>query len=88
MIRVRIYTENMNYQHVMDLACQHFNGCFNVTNMRGYWQGKAENSLVVEVLSDSPDIDTWTQAFCFDVKRDNKQECCLVTRETVDAFTV
>ena len=88
MTRVRVYTENVNYQATIDLAKRHFPKGFNVTTAKGYWADTTENSLIVEVLTADHEIDSAVSAFCFDVNRDNRQECCMVTRETVDCFTL
>lgn len=46
----RIYTENKNKRDVLALASGYFPG-FTVFEGQGYWQGAAENSLVLEIVA-------------------------------------
>ena len=46
----RIYTENKNKRDILALASGFFPG-FTVFEGQGYWQGEAENSLVLEIVA-------------------------------------
>lgn len=44
----RILTENKNTEATVKLVSEHFRN-FTVIHAQGYWQGKAEDTLIIEV---------------------------------------
>ena len=48
----RIYTENKNKAEVAEIVSRYFEG-FTMYEGEGYWEGKPEPALIIEVLSDN-----------------------------------
>jgi len=48
----RIYTENKNKEEVADIVGQMFDG-FTMYEGTGYWNGKQEASLIIEIVIDN-----------------------------------
>ncbi len=44
----RIHTEDKNKQDVLDMVAEVFDG-FTVIEATGYWKGKREKSLIIEI---------------------------------------
>lgn len=85
MIRYRVYTENVNYDGTMMLAREMLPESFTVFKAEGFYKGQGEKSLVFEVVdTDGQQV----RDFAYRVKKANRQECVLVTAETIDAFTL
>ena len=51
----RIFTENKNKTEVIQLTGAIFDG-FTIVEALGYWQGKAEDSLIIEVVTEHSDL--------------------------------
>lgn len=77
---IRIFTENKNYQDVVNLVEKYFDGA-TIIKADGLWQGSIEHSLIIEI--DSPIVDEIVNEsrfgkLIFDIKRLNKQDKVLV----------
>lgn len=78
----RIYTENKNYDEVMEIASKSFKG-FTVMKAEGYWRGIPEHGLVIEILADESEADNVT-VVAYNIKKFNAQESVLVTESTIE----
>ncbi len=70
----RIYTEDKNWpaiQHILDFWIDGY----TVTKADGYWKGQHEASLVIDVITDQPDV---IMALAESIRRENGQEAVLV----------
>ncbi len=72
----KIYTEDKNEQGIVNLTSNVFSG-FTLYKTKGYWQGQAENSIVIEVVSTEQDREK-VVSLAKDIKELNKQESVLV----------
>ena len=83
MYRYRVYTENVNYDETLALAKSTLPESFTVFHAQGFYQGAPEKTLVFEVIADDTHAVT---AFAYRVKKQNNQDCVLVTAEEVNSF--
>lgn len=88
MIHYRIYTADMNYDILMELAGLYFREGFTVHTIQGFWQGKRECSLLLEIYSACDSLDGRANDFVRTIKAMNNQEAVLVVRDIVDARMV
>ena len=86
--RYRIYTEDKDDTRftIIDRAGTAFES-FNVSKPLGFWKGKAEAGLVLEIITDL-NTDAGIYLFAKWIKDFNKQETVLITREPVEAELV
>ena len=74
----RIQTENKNRKVIEQLVSVHFTE-FSIYTQIGYWQGKREKSLCIEIVSDdSPEVALQISKLCKAICAHNKQDCVLV----------
>lgn len=73
----RIHTENKHKKFIEQLVSEHFAG-FSIYTQIGYWQGKREKSLCIEITVDSPAAVFKIERICKAICGYNKQECVLV----------
>jgi hypothetical protein len=76
----RIYTEDVNRETVIDLVATKF-GSFNLSTAKGYWNGVAEESLIVEVITDDGET---IRGIAAKIRDYNKQDAVLVTSHVVN----
>lgn len=79
----RIHTENVGRKAIAELVSKYFKG-FTILDASGYYEGKAERSLVIEIMA--------PVAMCHVVRfigkaicSLNNQECVLITHEPIEA---
>jgi hypothetical protein len=76
----RILTEDTNRDAIVELASRSFDS-FSLVPILGYWKGKPESSLAIELDTDQ---EAKVQILAHDIRTANKQEAVLVQRiETV-----
>lgn len=79
----RILTENKNHDKTIWLVSEHFDG-FTVITATGYWQGKPEHSLIIEIGPDAKmgdgDARTQIEKLAYAIKKQNGQQAVLVQR--------
>ncbi len=83
MTRARIHTEDCG--DAVEIARIHFD-CFAVFRGEGYWKGKKENALVIEVLdlhNDTREFRNVCENCADEIKRSNGQDAILLTFETL-----
>lgn len=73
----RIMTENKRKKFIEQLVSEHFTG-FSMHTQIGYWKGKREKSLCIEIVSDSPATALKITRICKAICGYNKQDCVLV----------
>lgn len=79
----RICTENKNREQVEQAIGVLFDG-FTVFEASGYWQGKRELSLVIEIIGESDDS-RHIEMVATTIRDFNKQECVLVQELEIEA---
>lgn len=72
----RIFTEDVNRAGILSTVGRYFDG-FTVIESLGFWRGKREKSLVIEVVCEGKD-QAKVEAICREINLANKQECCMV----------
>lgn len=81
MRQYRIYTEDKEDRIVEKIAYDNFDG-FTILHGIGYWKGRIEKSIIVEILSEQ-NILHQVKICAQEIKRVNKQESVLVTETKV-----
>jgi hypothetical protein len=77
----RVYTEDLNIEFIKKLVSSYFMG-FTIIKGEGYWESKAEGSLVIEIIASKEKL-IEVQAICLDIKVHNKQQSVLFTVQEV-----
>ena len=80
----RILTERKNKEEVAAIMTQHFDG-FTLLEGVGYWERRAEPSLIVEVETDKQE--TVTRA-ALAIKQHNAQEAVMIQRIANHAWLI
>jgi len=84
----RVYTENKNYPDILDYLDKQFPDGYTVLHADGAWQGQREKSLVVEIIDDRYDTDTYyheeIECFVYWLKKHNGQQAVMVQIINVD----
>ena len=83
MIRYRLYTENK--KNIDGITSKLFDG-FTLLKGTGYWRGKREGCLIIEILADKETKNI--EVLANTIKRVNKQESVYVTSEPVTAALI
>jgi len=73
----RIHTQNKRKKFIEQLVSEHFAG-FSIYEQIGYWKGKREKSLCIEIISDSLAAALKITMICKTICGYNKQNCVLV----------
>jgi len=81
MKRYRLYTQDVNRQALRRMFDRHFDS-YSIQEQRGVWNGKAEDSLVFEIIC-SESEGTILPLIAKDIKLHNKQEAVLITSEPI-----
>lgn len=80
----RIYTENKDRAWIERQASKRFAG-FTIVDAIGYWQGKKEKSLIIEIIAQDQYEHKANIATLRDlIRRHNKQESVLKTTQEVE----
>jgi hypothetical protein len=78
----RIYTEDINHEATVNLVSSRFEG-FTVITGWGFWQGKAEATIIFEVEG-SETTRIIVEAVANEIKLANHQQSVLVTATPVE----
>lgn len=81
MIRYRLYTEDKDRESIISLAKQVSDG-FTVLDAKGFWQGIAEGSLVLEFLG-TKKLYRKVRALATAIKLQNRQDAVMLTAESI-----
>ena len=74
----RIFTENVNYSNITDRLDILFPNGYTIINANGAWQGQREKSLIIEIVSDSPSIESDIGKLAYWLKKFNEQDAVLL----------
>ncbi|KKN69808.1 hypothetical protein LCGC14_0437540 [marine sediment metagenome] len=74
----RIFTENKNYENITDRLDIHFPDGYTIINANGAWQGVREKSLIIEIVSDAPSIESDIGRLAYWFKKHNEQDAVLL----------
>jgi len=74
----RIFTENKNYAAITDRLDIQFPDGYTIINANGAWQGQREKSLIIEIVSDSPSIESDIGKLAYWLKKYNEQDVVLL----------
>ena len=82
----RLYTEDKNRKEIEKIVSKYFDG-FTVFTAKGYWEGKSENSLVIEILIEQHFFGEHLIIYeiCKEIKALNDQESVLVVKLNCDS---
>jgi len=73
----RLHTQNKRKKWICQLVSEYFAG-FSVIEQTGYWNGKPEKSLCIEIATDNVAAAVHIKKICKAICGLNKQECVLV----------
>lgn len=82
MICYRIYTERKNLKWVYQIVAEHFLG-FTIYKTIGYWQGKPEKSVVIEIFDGGCGAEFYIRRICMKIKGYNKQQEVMYTKSEI-----
>jgi hypothetical protein len=75
----RIFTENIDKQHIIDLCGNDFPKGFTIIEADGYYEGTQERSVIVEILANQDEkIKKKINALALKIKKLNNQDTMLV----------
>jgi len=75
----RVYTENKNYENILQYLNANFDG-YTIFNTLGIWHGIREKSLCIEIADATIES---VEKFAYFLKKHNKQESVLI--QIIDA---
>lgn len=78
MRRYRIYTEDLNRDHITKYLRQNKVTEFTIYSVTGYWQGAVEKSMIIEIISNTVTLQD-ISLFSEYIKKINKQNAVLIT---------
>lgn len=77
----RIYTEQKNLKWICQVVSEKFPG-FTVYKTVGYWQGKPEKSVMIEIIAGNMDgAEYYIRQLCLKIKGYNCQAEVLYTKQ-------
>jgi hypothetical protein len=88
--RYRIYTENvaLAVMKIQIIVNWHF-PCCTIIHADGVYKGKKEKSLIIEIITDGTDkAEERIGRICAEINKVHQQECCLVTRESIESVVI
>ena len=86
MICYKLYTECKNVKWLCREISEVFGG-FTVYKTTGFWQGKREKSVCIEVMTNEGHAEHWfTNVLRFKIMGYNKQDCVLITKSEVEVI--
>lgn len=81
----KIYTERKNLKWMTRMISEYFGG-FTVYKTLGYWNAKAEKSVVIEIITEHILAERWVQSIKLQILGYNKQDVVMVTKSEVEAI--
>ena len=83
----KIYTERKNLCWMCRMVSEYFGG-FTIYRTAGYWNAKAEKSVVIEIIIGDNQIlaPRWILEIRKKIEAYNEQECVLITRQEVEVI--
>jgi len=83
MLRYKIYTERKNMRWLTTMISEYFGG-FTVLKALGYWQGKPEKSVCIEIITDDPLAEYRLHQIRLKIEGYNVQDEVLITKSEVE----
>jgi len=80
----RICTENKNYPAILDRLDSQFPDGYTIINANGAWQGVREKSLIIEIVSDSPSIESDIGRLAYWLRKVNDQDAVML--QVIDIY--
>ena len=74
----RIYTEDLNRERILEATTHHFPDGYTYWITTGMWKGVREDSIIIEIVDDSPD-NTRVRTLAQYIKHTNKQQAVMIT---------
>jgi len=88
MTTFRIYTEKKNVKAVSQIVSEHYGG-FSIFFGLGYWKGRREKSMCIEVICDGTSVDDHSvNLICKKIRGLNRQDAVMFTTTTLDKMEV
>jgi len=78
----KIYTERKNLHWMCDMISEYFSG-FTVYKTLGYWRGKPERSVMVEIITSEITARHKVGQIVLKIRGYNKQDSVLITETEV-----
>lgn len=82
----RIFTENKNYAAILDRLDKQFPDGYTIMQSNGAWQGKREKSLIIEIVSAVPSIESDIDKLCYWLKKVNEQDAVMVQVIEIESY--
>lgn len=73
----RIFTEDINQGSIEEIVTKHYPG-FTIYKAQGFWRAQKEDSLIIEIITESNDAKISTIAT--EIKTANSQQAVLVQK--------
>ena len=73
----RIFTEDLNQGKIEKIVTDHYPG-FTIYKAEGFWRAQKENSLIIEIVTESNDAKV--NAIAKAIKEENDQQAVLVQK--------
>ena len=82
----RVYTQRKNLKWLCEIISEVWGG-FTVYKTIGFWQGKREKSVCIEVMTNEGHAENWfTDGLRFKIMGYNKQDYVLITKSEVEVI--
>jgi len=81
----RIYTERKNLKWMYGMISEYFGG-FTVYKTLGYWNAKAEKSVVIEIITDELLAPHKIGMIAMKIKSYNDQDVVMIAKSEVEAI--
>ena len=82
----RVCTENKNYGDITCYLNKHFQDGYTTVNANGAWQGQREKSLIIEIVSDVPSIESDIGKLCYWLKKYNDQQAVMLQVIEIECY--
>lgn len=82
----RICIENKNYAAILDRLDIDFPNGYTIINANGAWQGKREKSLIIEIVSSKPSIESDVGKLAYWLKKHNGQDAVMLQVIEIECY--
>lgn len=82
----RVCTENKNYENIVEYLDQCFPDGYTTINANGAWQGQHEKSLIIEIVSGAPSIESDIGKLCYWLKKFNEQDAVMLQVIEIECY--
>jgi len=81
----KLYTERKNLKWICGMISEYFDG-FTVYKTLGYWRGKPEKSVCIEIITDQMLAEYWLEVIRKKIEGYNWQDEVLITKSEVEVL--